>query len=145
MITKKHKHWGRPFKYLISWWLHDKETHCWHFIRRTHRSPTNSPHKLSIMWTVLWRFSSLLVWTSCWTNSWVVCDLRCLDAHVTSISCWNGHRLDDWLFCVVVIENGHTDSLARPSYEKADIRMTSISSGANFPLCHSLYPPINMV
>ena len=33
-------------------------------------------------------FSLLLVWTSCWTNSWAIGVLRCHDAHVTSLLCF---------------------------------------------------------
>ena len=65
-------------------WIHDDVMtwkhfpNHWNFVRGLYL--VESPHKYGAL-----VFSLLLVWTSCWTNSQIVGDLRHLDAQETSI------------------------------------------------------------
>ena len=58
--------------------------HYQSFVREIHQSLEDYPHTKG-QWYGTLMFYLLLVWTSCYTNSWVGADLRSHDAHVTPL------------------------------------------------------------
>ena len=63
-----------------TWWRHDMETIS-KSLALSEGNPPVTSHIRPVMWSI---FSLLLAW-SCWTNIWVVSNLSCCDAHVTSL------------------------------------------------------------
>ena len=54
------------------------------FVRGIHRSPVNSPHKATI--TQAFDVPLLLVWTICWTNTWLIGNSRRHDGYLTGVA-----------------------------------------------------------
>ena len=58
--------------------------HYWPFVGGIERWPMDSFHK----WQVMWTFDIFLlasVWTNCWKHNRRACELRHIDAHLTSL------------------------------------------------------------
>ena len=67
---------------LRTWWRYQIWKHFlgyWPFVRGTHRSPMDSPHKGQ--WRRALMCSLICAWTNAWTNNWDAGDLRRHRAH----------------------------------------------------------------
>ena len=76
--------------YTRPWWRHQIETfpRYWPFVRGTHRSPVNCPHKGQ--WREALMFSLICAWMNSWVNNREAGDLRHHRTHydVTTIHCY---------------------------------------------------------
>ena len=63
-----------------TWWRHQMDTCNWPFLRGSHRSPMDSPHKGQ--WCRPLMYSLICALTNDWENTWDAGDLRRHTAHV---------------------------------------------------------------